>query len=151
MAEMSQRLPFSQLETKTSRTGPFGTSFVIQAIGVAILLNLSFAAPGILDKKRYSTIELTAPVEQAKAPPAAKVKTAPPRIKIKAAEIPVPQQARITPPPMPARIPRPAPVVEAKIEAPAPKFEAARVDLPPGPKPAKPIHIDNFGSTGSSA
>lgn len=151
MAEMSQRLPFSQLETKTSRTGPFGTSFVIQAIGVAILLNLSFAAPGILEKKHYSTIELTAPVEQAKASPAARVKTAPPKIKIKPAEIPVPQQARITPPPMPARIPRPAPVVEAKIEAPAPKFEAARVDLPPGPKPAKPIHIDNFGSTGSSA
>jgi protein TonB len=150
MAEMSQRLPFSQLETNTSRTGPFGTSFIVQAIGVAVLLNLSFAAPEMLEKKRYHTIELTAPVEEVKVSPAPKVKVAPPRIKV--AEIPQPQQARITPPPMPARIPRPAPVVEAKVEAPpTPKFESQRVDLPPGPKPAKPIHIDNFGSTGSSA
>jgi TonB family protein len=150
--EMSQRLPFSQLETRNSRTGPFGTSFVVQAIGVAILLNLSFAAPDMLEKKRYHAIELTAPVEEAKVSPTPKVKVAAPKVKIRPTEIPQPQQVRITPPPMPVRIPRPAPVVEAKVEAPpTPKFESQRVDLPPSPKPAKPIHIDNFGSTGSSA
>ena len=66
MAEISQRLPFSQLETKESRTAPFGTSFVVQTIAFAILLNLSFAAPAILEKQRYQTIVLTAPVEQSK-------------------------------------------------------------------------------------
>jgi protein TonB len=150
MAEISQRLPFSQIEIGDNRKGPFGTSFVIQAVGVAILLNLSFAAPKMLEKKRYETIELTAPVEQAKAAPAPKVKVAQPKIKVEPTPV-QPQQVRITPPPMPTRIPKPAPVQEAKIEAPAPKFEAAKIDLPPGPKPAKPIHVNNFGSTGSSA
>lgn len=151
MAEISQRLPFSQLEINDSRRGPFGTSFIVQAVGVAILLNLSFAAPTILEKKRYETIELTAPVEQAKVAPTPKVKTVQPKIKVEPTPIPQPQQVRIQPPPMPTHIPKPAPVVEAKIEAPAPKFESQRLDLPPGPKPAKPIHMDNFGSTGSSA
>jgi periplasmic protein TonB len=150
MAEMSQRLPFSQLEISNSRKGPFGTSFVVQAIGVAILLNLSFAAPKMLEKKRYETIELTAPVEEAKVSPAPKVKVVQPKIKVQPTPVPQPQQVKIVPP-MPTKIPRPAPVVEAKIEAPAPKFESQRVDLPPGPKPAKPIHINNFGSTGRSA
>jgi TonB family protein len=149
MAEISQRLPFSQLETNQSRKGPFGTSFVVQAIAVAVLLSIRLAAPQILEKKRYETIELTAPVEQAKLSPAPKVKVVQPKVKVE--PTPVPQQVKITPPPMPTRIPKPAPVVEAKIEAPAPKFESKRLDLPPGPKPAKPIHIDNFGSSGSSA
>lgn len=152
MAEMSHRLPFSQLEINNSRRGPFGTSFVVQAIGVAILLNLSFAAPKMLEKKRYEAIELTAPVEQAKVSPAPKVKVAQPKIKVEPTPVPQPQQVKITPPKMPTRIPKAAPVVEAKIMAPAaPKFDAPRVDLPPGPKPAKPIHTNNFGSTGSSA
>ena len=149
MAEISQRLPFSQLETNGSRKGPFGTSFVVQAIGVAILLTLNFAAPKMLEKKRYETIELTAPVEQARVSPAPKVNVVQPKIKVE--PTPVPQQVQKIVPPMPTRIPKPAPVVEAKIEAPAPKFDAPRVDLPPGPKPAKPIHTNNFGSTGSSA
>ena len=151
MAEVSQRLPFSQLEIVDSRRGPFGASFVVQAVGVAILLNLSFAAPKMLEKKRYETISLTAPFEQAKVSPTPKVKVAQPKIKVQSTPVPQVQQAKITPPPMPTRIPKVARPVEAKIEAPAPKFESARVDLPPGPKPAKPIHMNNFGSTGSSA
>jgi TonB family protein len=93
---------------------------------------------------------LTAPVEQAKVSPTPKVKVAQPKIKIKAEPTPIPQQVKITPP-MPTRIPKQAPVVEAKIDVPTPKFESQRLNLPPGPKPAKPIHMDNFGSTGSSA
>ena len=151
MAELSQRLPFSQIEINNSRRGPFGTSFIVQAIGVAILLNLSFAAPKMLEKKRYESIELTAPVEQAKVSPTPKVKVAQPKIKVAPTPVPEAQQVKITPPPMPQRMPKPAPVQEAKIETPAPKFDAPRVDLPPGPKPAKPIHINNFGSSGSSA
>jgi protein TonB len=150
MAEIAQRLPFSQLEINGDRKGPFGTSFVVQAIAVAILLNLSFAAPKMLEQRRYESIELTAPVEEAKVSPAPKVKVAQPKLKVEPTPVPQPQQAKIVPP-MPTRIPRQAPVVEAKIEAPVPKFEAQKIDLPPGPKPAKPIHINNFGSTGSSA
>lgn len=151
MAEISQRLPFSQLETNQSRKGPFGTSFIIQAVGVAILLNLSFAAPKILERKRYETIELTAPVEQAKVSPAPKAKVVQPKIKIQPTPMPQPQEARIIPPP-PTRLPKPVRVEEAKVMAPpAPKFDAPRLDLPPGPKPARPIHVNNFGSTGSSA
>ncbi len=152
MTEMSQRLPFSQLEIHDSRKGPFGTSFVVQAIGVAILLNLSLAAPKLMEHKRYETITLTAPVEQAKVTPAARVKMTQPKVKVEPTPVPQPQVVKITPPPMPTRIPRPAPVQEAKVEAPpAPKFDSPRIDLPPGPKPAKPIHTNNFGSTGSSA
>ena len=151
MAEISQRLPFSQIEVNDSRKGPFGTSFIVQAIMVAILLNLSFVAPKVLEKKRYETIQLTAPVEQAKVSPAPKVKVVQPKIKVEPTPQPQPQVVKIQPPPMPTRIPKPAPVVEAKIEAPAPKFESKRLDLPPGPKPAKPIHMNNFGSSGSSA
>ena len=151
MAEVSQRLPFSQIDILDSRRGPFGASFAVQVVGVAILLNLSFAAPKMLEKRRYETISLTAPFEQAKVSPAPKVKVVQPRIKVQPTPVPQVQQVRITPPPMPTRIPKAKPVVEARIEAPAPKFESARVDLPPGPKPAKPIHLNNFGSTGSSA
>lgn len=148
MAELSQRLPFSQLEIQGSRRGPFGASFVAQAIGVAILLNLSFAAPKILERKRYETISLTAPVEEAKVSPAPKVKQ--PKIKIEPTPVVKPQQVRIMPS-MPTRIPRTQVVQEAKIETPMPKFDAPKIDLPPGPKPAKAIHTNNFGSTGSSA
>ena len=151
MAEISQRLPFSQIEVNNSRKGPFGTSFIVQAILVAILLNLTFVAPKVLEKKQYETIALTAPVEPAKVSPTPKVKVTQPKIKVEPTPV-QPQQVKITPPPMPQRIPKPAPVQEAKIEAPpAPKFDSPRVDLPPGPKPAKPIHTNNFGSTGSSA
>jgi len=151
MAEMSQRLPFSQIDVNESRKGPFGTSFIVQAIAVAVLLSLNFAAPKMMEKKRYETIELTAPVEQAKVAPAPKVKVVQPKVKIEPTPVPVQQVQKIVPP-MPTRIPKPTPVVEAKIDAPpAPKFDSARVDLPPGPKPAKPIHTNNFGSTGSSA
>ncbi|HEY3930250.1 MAG TPA: TonB family protein [Candidatus Koribacter sp.] len=124
----------------------------MQAIGVAVLLNLTWAAPKMMEKARYETITLTAPVEQAKVTPAPKVKVVQPKVKVEPTPTPIqPQQVKIQPPPMPTRIPRPAPVQEAKIEAPAPKFDAPRIDLPPGPKPAKPIHTNNFGSTGSSA
>jgi len=150
MAEISQRLPFSQLEIHDSRRGPFGTSFVVQAVGVAVLLNLTWAAPKMLEKARYETMTLTAPVEQAKAAPAPKVKMAQPKVKVEPTPAPVEQQVKIQPP-RPTRIPRPAPVQEAKIEAPAPKFDAPKIDLPPGPKPAKAIHVNNFDSTGSSA
>lgn len=150
MAEISQRLPFSQLETKESRTAPFGTSFVVQTIAFAILLNLSFAAPAILEKQRYQTIVLTAPVEQSKLSPSPKVKVVQPKINVAPTQIQEPQPVKIASP-MPTKIPRPAPVMEAKIDVPAAKFDAPRVDLPPGPKPAKPIHINNFASTGSSA
>jgi protein TonB len=150
MAEIAQHLPFSQLEIRGDRTGPFGASFVVQAIAVAILLNLSFAAPKMLEQKRYETIELTAPVEAAKVLPAPNVKVVPPKIKAEPTPVAQSQQAKIVPP-MPTSIPRPPPVVQARIETPAPKFESQRIDLPPGPKPAKPIHMNNFGSTGSSA
>lgn len=151
MAEMSQRLPFSQLEINESRKSSFGTSFVVQAVGVAILLNLSLAAPKMLEKKRYESIELTVPVEQAKVSPTPKVKVATPKVKVQPTPMPQPEHVRIVPP-MPTRIPRQAPVVEAKVEAPqALKFDSPRMDLPPGPKPAKVIHVNNFAGTGSSA
>lgn len=147
----SQYLQFGQLDISESRRGPFGASFLFQAVGVAILLNLSFAAPEILEKKKYEVIELTAPVEQAKVSPAPKVHVQQPKLKVTPTPVPQQHQVKIVPP-MPTRIPRPAPVVEAKVEAPpTPKFESARLDLPAGPKPAKPIHVNNFASTGSSA
>ena len=102
MAQLSQRLPFSQLEINNSRRGPFGTSFIVQAIGVAILLNLTFVAPKILEKKQYESIALTAPVEQAKVSPAPKVKVTQPKIKVEPTPV-QPQQVKITPPPMPQR------------------------------------------------
>ncbi len=145
----SQYVQFSQLELTESRKGPFGASFLFQAVGVAILLNLSFAAPQMLERKKYEVIELTAPVEQAKVSPAPKVHVQTPKLKVMPTPLPQ-QQARIIPPP-PTRIPRPAPVVEAKVAPPTLKFESARVVLPPGPKPVKPISVNNFASTGSSA
>ncbi len=148
--DSQQYIHFGQLDLSESRKGPFGASFLVQAVGVAILLNLSFAAPQLLEKKRYETIELTAPVEQAKVSPAPKVQPQPQKLKMQRV-VPQPQQARIAPP-LPTRIPRPKPVMEAKVEAPpTPKFDAPRLDLPAAPKPAKPIHVENFASTGSSA
>ena len=148
----SQYLQFSQLEISDSRKGPFGASFLFQAVGVAILLNLSFSAPQLLEKKKYDVITLTAPSEQAKVSPAPKVHIQQPKLKVLPTPVPQPQQARITPPPMPTHMPKPAPVVEAKIQAPAtPKFDAPKLNLPPGPAVAKPIHVNNFASTGSSA
>lgn len=149
----SQSLQFGQLEISDSRRGPFGASFLFQAVGVAILLNLSFSAPQLLEKKKYDVITLTAPAEQVKVSPAPKVHVQQPKLKV--LPTPTPQQlAKITPPPMPTRIPKVAPVVEAKIQAPAtPKFDAPKLNLPPGPAIAKPVHVsvNNFASTGSSA
>ncbi len=153
MSDLSLKEPFGQLQMVESRRASFGASIVVQIVFVGIVVNLSLTAPELI-ARHYETVTLTSPTEEKAAEPAPKPKPIIRERKIVTAPPEPVREAKIQPPPLIKVQPEQAPIIPVKtrmpVAPPSPYFESSRTDLPPGPKAAKPVVTDNFG-TGSSA
>ncbi len=111
--------------------GSFGTSAVLNAIFVAVILILSAASAKIIQQQQHEQVVLLAPVPVPPPPPRPEIKLKPPP----------PVITRTVPPkidlPKNIPLPKPAPVVVKLNQPPMPKLPPAppkRVTPPPAPK-----------------
>ena len=130
----------------------FGYSLLIEAVALAILVQLGIVEPGVIVKKTTSYVITLAP------PPPVPHEVQKVPAALMRAPRPLPHQpklAEVTPPKIETPKTEP-PKIEAKVEVPKPKvttkpvFETATV-AKVDPKPGPIVKTGSFNSTGSSA
>jgi TonB family protein len=147
---MSDFVPkFAALDPPKGRWSTFCTSYLLEIGVIALVVNIAIAfpeAPKLIAAKTYEHIALVSEPPLKQTPkPRVKPLIPPPEVKVVAKfEAPM---VRVLPNPDMPKIPE----VKLKVQQPFPKFESARVDLPPGPKVGKKVEQTIFASTGSSA
>jgi len=147
---MSDFVPkFAALDPPKGRWSTFATSYLLELGLIALVINIAIAfpdTPKLIAAKTYEHIALVSEPPLKQTPkPRVKPIIPPPEVKV-VAKFEAPQ-IRVLPNPDMPKIPE----VKLKVQQPFPKFDSAKVDLPPGPKVGKKVEQTIFASTGSSA